>query len=72
MTDRPVTLVNGASPVVIQVRPLPILVTQVPGVGPQGPEGGHDLLDAHLADDTPHPPYDDMPDLTLLFNNALI
>ena len=36
----PVTLVNQQPPVVVQVRRQPILVTQVPGVGPPGPGGG--------------------------------
>lgn len=40
--------------------------------GPPGPQGGTDLIDLHLIDPTPHPVYDDMPDLSLLFDNALI
>lgn len=29
-------------------------------------------LTQHIIDDTPHPAYDDMPSLTLLFNNGLV
>ena len=36
------------------------------------PTGGEPLLVAHLADETPHPVYDDIPSLTLLFENGLM
>lgn len=38
--------------------------------GGGGPSSGE--LAAHVADTTPHPAYDDLPSLTLLFQNGLI
>lgn len=62
-----------------------ILLTQTPGVGPPGPAGppgesgvgavdfeARDMISLHLIDVTPHPVYDDIPDLVLLFENGLI
>lgn len=42
--------------------------------GPQGPRGesGLSAIAAHIADETPHPTYDDSPSITLLFENGLI
>lgn len=42
--------------------------------GPQGPKGenGDIALDAHVNDETPHPTYDDIVDLTLLFENGIV
>lgn len=42
--------------------------------GPQGPPGADSgmLLDEHINDLEPHPTYDDIPSLTLLFENGLI
>lgn len=81
-------------PVVIELAPSVVieppaenflLITQVPGVGPQGEQGpagssgvgavdheARDMIALHLVDPTPHPPYDDMPSLTLIFENGLI
>lgn len=36
------------------------------------PDPAMDAISAHLIDPTPHPVYDDMLDLTLLFENGLI
>ena len=45
-------------------------------VGPRGPAGSDAdatvLLEAHIVAPEPHPAYDDMPDMTLLFENGLI
>lgn len=42
--------------------------------GPPGADGldADDLMALHILDPTPHPAYDDMPSLTLLFENGLI
>ena len=45
-------------------------------VGPQGPpgppgNGEASLLPEHIASLTPHPAYDDLPELTLLFENGM-
>lgn len=37
-----------------------------------GGDGSSVALDNHIADTTPHPAYDDLPSLNLLFENALI
>jgi hypothetical protein len=39
---------------------------------PEGGSGEPGDLAAHVADTTPHPVYDDMPSLSLLFQNGLI
>lgn len=31
----------------------------------------HQMIEQHIADDTPHSVYDDMQDLTILFENGL-
>lgn len=33
---------------------------------------GEPLLEEHVADTTPHPAYDDLPSLSLLFQNGLV
>lgn len=33
---------------------------------------GGELLEVHINDETPHPAYDDLPSLNLLFENGLI
>ena len=38
----------------------------------QNPTTGEPALAAHLIDPTPHPVYDEMPSLTLIFENGLI
>lgn len=42
--------------------------------GPAGPvdTSTADAFAAHLIDPTPHPAYDDIPDLTVIFENALL
>lgn len=48
-------------------------------VGPTGAPGSgaiddyaRDIISLHLVDPTPHPAYDDLPDLSLIFENGLI
>lgn len=69
------TVVSPPASVLVRQEPVQrLIVTQVPGVGPPGPSGpgaGSDLAD-HIADPTPHPPYDDQPSLVLLFENKLV
>ena len=33
---------------------------------------GSELVNSHIADSTPHPAYDDLPSLNILFENGLI
>lgn len=42
--------------------------------GPQGPKGDLDTaaINAHIANATPHPAYDDTPSLSLVFENGLV
>lgn len=62
-----------------------VSVTNSGPVGPrgyQGPTGApgsgavdeyaRDQISLHLIDPTPHPTYDDLPDLSLIFENGLI
>jgi hypothetical protein len=62
----------------IQITAQPVIVvTQVPGVGPPGSTATvdaqiDDAMFLHVSDPTPHPAYDDMQDLTVLFENHLI
>lgn len=44
----------------------------VPGPAGQDGESDSGLVTVHIADTTPHPAYDDLPSLTLLFENGLI
>lgn len=47
--------------------------TGLPGPpGPPGPAGGEVILQQHIENPTPHPAYDDIPDLSLLFDNGLL
>ena len=59
------------------VHPSVVVVEGPPGPpGPPGESGDadavHAAIDAHRVDLTPHPVYDDTPDLTLIFENGLI
>lgn len=60
----------------LQVTTTTIGTVQVAGgvPGPQGVPGisTAGLVDAHIADATPHPAYDDLQSLTLLFENGLV
>lgn len=48
-------------------------VLVLPQAGPAGPPGSGTLeLQEHIDDPLPHPAYDDMPTLTLIFNNGLV
>jgi hypothetical protein len=65
-----IVVTDTLSPTVVEVN------TAIPGPpGPRGPAGdandGGALAD-HIIDDTPHPKYDDLPSLTLLFENGLV
>lgn len=40
-------------------------------VGPPGPDTV-EALAVHIDDETPHPAYDDLPSLVLIFNNGLV
>ena len=42
--------------------------------GATGPEGpiNTEAINAHIASETPHPTYDDMPNLTIIFENRII
>lgn len=74
-----VVIVDDEQPDVVVVPPLPAdLVTTVP-ISIKGDKGDKgDSADAvqlvadHVASPLPHPAYDDMADLTLLFENGLI
>lgn len=82
------TIISGEPPILIHIEPQTEVVvhvegdptlelSQVPGVGPRGPEGPIGPVDvsglnAHIDDTTPHPAYDDLPSLVLLFENGLI
>jgi hypothetical protein len=61
---------DTAAPVIVEVN------TAIPGpVGPRGPAGDANdggALATHIADETPHPAYDDLPSLRLLFENGLV
>lgn len=58
-----------------------VLVLPVPGPagigapgppGPTGPAGDAAAITTHITDPTPHPTYDDLPSLALIFENGLI
>lgn len=71
----------------INVNPATGGVTVI-NAGPPGPRGfpgadgapgsgtvdsvARDLIATHIMDPTPHPSYDDLPDLSLIFENGLI
>jgi hypothetical protein len=74
-----VIVVAPDAPAVVEVvtPPAAPLVVEVNAAipGPPGPPGsGNDggLLATHIADETPHPAYDDLPSLKLLFENGLV
>lgn len=43
-----------------------------PGAPGDGSEASINLINSHVASPTPHPSYDDLPSLTLLFENGLV
>lgn len=60
---------------VTAIGDIPVVVSVMGGIpGPKGDDGESDsgLMALHILDPTPHPPYDDMPSLTLIFENGLI
>ncbi len=69
--------------VIVDEADTSILVIETGPVGPVGPAGvgvtstysraeADAILSDHVSDETPHPAYDDLPSLTLLFENRLI
>lgn len=88
MSTAPETVVVLEPPLpeirVVLEPPLPetrVEVAAVGLVGPPGPQGlpglsgdgeGAALLQAHINDPAPHPAYDTIPNLTLIFENGLI
>lgn len=82
MTSLPpeITVVIEDAPAPIEVTveatagPVTVELAEVGLVGPIGPpdESTADALATHLIDPTPHPAYDDLPSLTLLFENGLV
>ena len=71
IVDSNVTFVQYSAPAKIT------RVTEgMPGpVGPQGPPGNNGIgadITEHVNSPEPHPPYDDMLDLTLIFENGLV
>lgn len=79
MADDVIVVVPDTGYVVVQDSRDPIIVevnTTIPGPrGPQGVPGDANdggALATHIVDTTPHPAYDDLPSLTLLFENGLV
>lgn len=77
MTDSIIEIFTEMSSPIIEV-PIGMRGPQGPEgpIGPVGPQGlkGEDadsLVNLHIEDETPHSAYDDMPNLTLLFENGL-
>lgn len=53
--------------------PAEATVLVLPQAGPAGPPGaGAFELQQHIDNSLPHPAYDDIPTLTLIFNNGLV
>lgn len=80
-----IEVLSGTQHIVVSPGTQHVSVTNSgpPGpAGPQGPTGApgsgavdtvaRDMISLHLIDTTPHSVYDDMPDLTLIFENGLI
>ena len=40
--------------------------------GPPGSDGDGSAVNTHISSETPHPVYDDMPSLILIFNNQIL
>lgn len=70
-TPMTVTVVDHAG-TVTAAGGTPSVTVALAGIqGPPG-AGGAAAVAAHEADETPHPAYDDLPSLTILFENGLI
>lgn len=81
-----VTLVPPDVPTIVMGEPASGVVNLVPVAGPKGDKGPpgsindlnavQEMIDtsvtAHVVAPEPHPSYDDMPDLTLIFQNGLV
>lgn len=68
---------GGGSRTTVTVAIDPVVrIVNTAAVGPAGPAGNQTAIDAaidtHIAAAEPHPAYDDMASLTLLFENALL
>lgn len=64
---------------VVKVKTVPevrVVKVEVPGIqgepGESGDGGALNLLNQHIASAAPHPEYDDLPSLTLLFENGIV
>lgn len=73
--DSPPTAVSVPTGAVVDLNTV-VPVADVDGVavivGPRGPAGDGALdLDEHINDPSPHPAYDDIPSLVVLFENGL-
>jgi len=80
MSTSVVTVVENSTNVTVQSTGVNVSIAEsVASVilgtsGPQGPKGESGLaaLSTHINSATPHPTYDDLPSLGLLFENGLI
>ncbi len=63
----PVTVVVDAA----TIQTIEVNTTAVGPIGPQGLPGADADVTTHVADTTPHPAYDDLPSLSLLFESQL-
>lgn len=75
-----VRVVVPEAPVIQMPVPAPANTVVVPVPGPPGPAGNpfifqemvNEAIDDHVNAPEPHPAYDDLPSLVLLFENGLI
>jgi hypothetical protein len=65
--DTPVVIAYAGKPPLTGAE----VVSLADALPDEGGDGGLALTN-HISDNTPHPAYDDMPSLTLLFNNGLV
>lgn len=68
--DFPVVIAHTERPTLDGAKVVSVGDTVPPGSGTGGITDEQLLV--HVNDTTPHPVYDDLPSLTLLFNNALV
>ena len=80
MATSVVKVLENSTNVTVQSTGVTVSVNESPSSvvlgtsGPQGPRGesGLSAIAAHIADETPHPSYDDLPSLGLVFENGLV